>query len=195
MVIVATQRAWNIIEGDFDTFPTSTIDQITYAIIGRLTIFRCKCWGQSVGFNNIESEPDVGVFRTYLEPQVSLIDIGVIDTNWIVYNEFAYIYYHISTTKAEYESYLNRGDTFYLQVKMYCNEEGRVYYPIIKFIPVPEYATCSDLTIVGRKRGQSCISWHRTNPDLSVTELIKSDSDEELGFESAGGKSGTLFIQ
>mgnify|MGYP000017339433 CR=1 FL=1 len=192
---VATQRAWNIIEGDFDTFPTSTIDQITYAIIGRLPPSSdVNVEVRAVGFNNIESEPDVGVFRTYLEPQVSLIDIGVIDTNWIVYNEFAYIYYHISTTKAEYESYLNRGDTFYLQVKMCCNEEGKVYYPTIKFIPVPEYATCSDLTIVGRKsKDNPAFLGIRTNPDLSVTELIKSDSDEELGFESAGGKSGDII--
>lgn len=81
-----------------------------------------------------------------------------------------------------------------MQVKMCCNEEGRVYYPTIKFIPVPEYATCSDLTIVGRKsKDNPAFLGIRTNPDLSVTELIKSDSDEELGFESAGGKSGDII--
>ena len=187
---VATQRAWNIIEGEFDKNPVSTIDQITYAILGRLPqLSDVNVEVRAVGFNNVESEPDFGTFRTFLEPQVTLYDIGLIDTKWIVYGEYAYVYYHISTTRAEYENYNQSGNTFYLQVKMCCNEEGRVYYPTIKFIPVPDYATCSDLTIVGKtSKDNPAFLGIRTNPNLEVVEFIKNDNGDELSFEESGGQ-------
>ena len=147
---VATQRAWNIKEGDGNSL-VSQVDIITYAVIGRLpSMADVEVEVRAVGFNGVESEGEKGIIRTYLEPQVSLIDLGVIDTNWIVYGEFAYIYYHLSTTKQEYESYKASGNDFYLQARMCCDENDLVYYPTIQFVPVPEYATCSDLTIVGK---------------------------------------------
>ena len=188
---VATQRAWNIIEGD-ENNPISTISQITYAILGRLPqLTDVNVEVRAVGFNNIESEPDTGIFRTFLEPQVTLYDIGIIDTNWIVYGEYAYIYYHISTTRSEYDEYNRTGNTFYLQVKMCCNEEGRVYYPTINFVPVPDYASCTDLTIVGRSsKDNPGFLGIRTNPDLEIVEFIKDDDGSPLAVEDSGGELG-----
>ena len=191
---VATQKAWNIKEGDGNLL-MSQIDLITYAVIGRLpSMADVEVEVRAVGFNGVESEGEKGIIRTFLEPDVSLIDIGVIDTNWIVYGEFAYIYYHLSTTKQEYESYKASGNTFYLQAKMCCDENNLVYYPTIQFVPVPEYATCSDLTIVGKtSRDNPAFLGIRSNPDLSVSELIKDDDDTELGFEEAGGEVGDII--
>jgi hypothetical protein len=191
---VATQKAWNIKEGDGNLL-MSQIDLITYAVIGRLpSMADVEVEVRAVGFNGVESEGEKGIIRTFLEPDVSLIDIGVIDTNWIVYGEFAYIYYHLSTTKQEYESYKASGNTFYLQVKMCCDENNLVYFPTIQFIPVPEYATCSDLTIVGKtSRDNPGFLGIRSNPDLSVSELIKDDDDTELSFEEAGGEVGDII--
>jgi len=191
---VATQKAWNIREGDGNSL-MSQIDLITYAVIGRLpSMADVEVEVRAVGFNGVESDGEIGIIRTFLEPDVSLIDIGVIDTNWIVYGEFAYIYYHLSTTKQEYESYKASGNTFYLQTKMCCDENNLVYYPTIQFVPVPEYATCSDLTIVGRtSRDNPAFLGIRSSPDLSVSELIKDDDDTELGFEEAGGEVGDII--
>ena len=191
---VATQRAWNIKEGDGKSL-MSQIDLITYAVIGRLpSMADVEIEVKAVGFNGVESEGEKGIIRTYLEPQVSLIDLGVIDTNWIVYGEFAYIYYHLSTTKQEYESYKANGNDFYLQARMCCDENDLVYYPTIQFVPVPEYATCSDLTIVGKtSRDNPAFLGIRTNPDLTITELIKDDDGEELGFEASGGEVGDII--
>ncbi|MEL0103948.1 MAG: hypothetical protein VW920_04540 [Gammaproteobacteria bacterium] len=191
---VATQKAWNIKEGDGNSL-MSQIDLITYAVIGRLpSMADVEVEVRAVGFNGVESEGEKGIIRTFLEPDVSLIDIGVIDTNWIVYGEFAYIYYHLSTTKQEYESYKASGNTFYLQAKMCCDENNLVYFPTIQFIPVPEYATCSDLTIVGKtSRDNPGFLGIRSNPDLSVSELIKDDDDTELSFEEAGGEVGDII--
>ena len=192
---VASQRAWNIVEGDFENFPVSTIDQITYGILGRLPqLSDVKVEVRAVGFNNVESEPDTGIFRTFLEPQVTLYDIGLIDTNWIVYGEYAYIYYHISTTRAEFDEYNKTGNTFYLQVKMCCNEEGRVYYPSIKFVPVPEYASCSDLTIVGRtSKDNPGFLGVRTNPKLEIVDFIQNDNGDKLAYEDSGGEIGDII--
>jgi hypothetical protein len=149
---------------------------------------------RAVGFNGVESDGEIGIIRTFLEPNVSLLDIGVVDTNWIVYGEFAYIYYHLSTTKQEYESYKASGNMFFLQAKMCCDENNLVYYPTIQFVPVPEYATCSDLTIVGKtSRDNPAFLGIRSSPDLSVSELIKDDDDTELGFEEAGGEVGDII--
>ena len=191
---VATQKAWNIREGDGNSL-MSQIDLITYAVIGRLpSMADVEVEVRAVGFNGVESDGEIGIIRTFLEPDVSLIDIGVIDTNWIVYGEFAYIYYHLSTTKQEYESYKASGNTFYLQTKMCCDENNLVYYPTIQFVPVPEYATCSDLTIVGKtSRDNPAFLGIRSSPDLSVSELIKDDDDTELGFEEAGGEVGDII--
>ena len=191
---VATQRAWNIKEGDGNSL-VSQVDIITYAVIGRLpSMADVEIEVRAVGFNGVESEGEKGIIRTYLEPQVSLIDLGVIDTNWIVYGEFAYIYYHLSTTKQEYESYKASGNDFYLQARMCCDENDLVYYPTIQFVPVPEYATCSDLTIVGKtSRDNPAFLGIRTNPDLTITELIKDDDGEELGFEASGGEIGDII--
>jgi len=191
---VATQRAWNVKEGDGNSL-MSQIDLITYAVIGRLpSMADVEVEVRAVGFNGVESEGEKGIIRTFLEPDVSLIDIGVIDTNWIVYGEFAYIYYHLSTTKQEYESYRASGNTFYLKVKMCCDENNLVYYPTIQFVPVPEYATCSDLTIVGRtSKDNPAFLGIRSNPNLSVSELIKDDDGTELGFEKAGGEVGDVI--
>ena len=191
---VATQKAWNIREGDGNSL-MSQIDLITYAVIGRLpSMSDVEVEVRAVGFNGVESDGEIGIIRTFLEPDVSLIDIGVIDTNWIVYGEFAYIYYHLSTTKQEYESYKASGNTFYLQTKMCCDENNLVYYPTIQFVPVPEYATCSDLTIVGKtSRDNPAFLGIRSSPDLSVSELIKDDDDTELGFEEAGGEVGDII--
>jgi len=191
---VATQKAWNIREGDGNSL-MSQIDLITYAVIGRLpSMADVEVEVRAVGFNGVESDGEIGIIRTFLEPDVSLIDIGVIDTNWIVYGEFAYIYYHLSTTKQEYESYKASGNTFYLQTKMCCDENNLVYYPTIQFVPVPEYATCSDLTIVGKtSRDNPAFLGIRSSPDLSVSELIKDDDDTELGFEEAGGEAGDII--
>ena len=89
----------------------SQIDLITYAVMEGFLQWQCKVEVRAVGFNGVESDGEIGIIRTFLEPDVSLIDIGVIDTNWIVYGEFAYIYYHLSTTKQEYESYKAIGNT------------------------------------------------------------------------------------
>jgi hypothetical protein len=191
---VATQKAWNIREGDGNSL-MSQIDLITYAVIGRLpSMSDVEVEVRAVGFNGVESDGEIGIIRTFLEPNVSLLDIGVVDTNWIVYGEFAYIYYHLSTTKQEYESYKASGNTFYLQAKMCCDENNLVYYPTIQFVPVPEYATCSDLTIVGKtSRDNPAFLGIRSSPDLSVSELIKDDDDTELGFEEAGGEVGDII--
>ena len=191
---VATQKAWNIKEGDGKSL-MSQVDLITYAVIGRLpSMADVEVEVRAVGFNGVESDGEIGIIRTFLEPDVSLIDIGVVDTNWIVYGEFAYIYYHLSTTRQEYESYKASGNTFFLQAKMCCDENNLVYYPTIQFVPVPEYATCSDLTIVGKtSQDNPAFLGIRSNPDLSVSELIKDDDDTELGFEDAGGEVGDII--
>lgn len=188
---IGSQRAWNIVEGVEGNL-RSQVDLITYAVVGRLpSKTDVEISVTAVGFNGVESEPEVGIVRTFLEPQVTLLDIGLVETNWIVYNEFAYIYYHLSTTKQEYTSYLNSGDTFYLQAKMCCDENNFTYFPTIQFIPVPDYASCADLTIIGKlSKDNPAFLGVRTNPILSVTELIKSDDGSPLGFEESGGQVG-----
>ena len=188
---IGSQRAWNIVEGVEGNL-RSQVDLITYAVVGRLpSKTEVEISVTAVGFNGVESEPEVGIVRTFLEPQVTLLDIGLVETNWIVYNEFAYIYYHLSTTKQEYTSYLNSGDTFYLQAKMCCDENNFTYFPTIQFIPVPDYASCADLTIIGKlSKDNPAFLGVRTNPILSVTELIKSDDGSPLGFEESGGQVG-----
>lgn len=188
---IGSQRAWNIVEGVQGNL-RSQVDLITYAVVGRLpSKTDVEISVTAVGFNGVESEPEVGIVRTFLEPQVTLLDIGLVETNWIVYNEFAYIYYHLSTTKQEYTSYVNSGDNFYLQAKMCCDENNFTYFPTIQFIPVPDYASCADLTIIGKlSKDNPAFLGVRTNPILSVTELIKTDDGSPLGFEESGGQVG-----
>ena len=97
---------------------------------------------RAVGFNGVESEGEKGIIRTFLEPDVSLIDIGVIDTNWIVYGEYAYVYYYLSMSRQEYQKYIDDGNYIWMTVEMCCDENQRVYYPSIVFKPMPDYATC-----------------------------------------------------
>ena len=78
---VATQKAWNIKEGDGKSL-MSQVDLITYAVIGRLpSMADVEVEVRAVGFNGVESDGEIGIIRTFLEPDVSLIDIGVVDTN------------------------------------------------------------------------------------------------------------------
>jgi hypothetical protein len=183
---IGQQKAWNIIE---DTGVLNSIYLLTYAVIANLPPDSDLTYEIiAIGFNGNESQPVTTTLVTYLEPTVELLDIGVINTNWIVYDEFAYIYYYLSMSRQEYQQYVSDGNLVWMTVEMCCDENQRLYYPSIQFKPMPDYATCSDLTIVSRSyTNNPAFLGVRTNPNLEVTEFIKNDDESPLSFENSGG--------
>ena len=189
---IGQQRAWNVIN---DPDILNTIYPLGYAVLTRLPPKSNLNYEiTAVGFNGVESQPISTNLVTYLEPTVELLDVGIIDTNWIVYEEFAYIYYYLSMSRQEYQQYLSEGNFVWMTVEMCCDENQRLYYPSIVFKPIPDYATCSDLTIVNRSYSNNpAFLGVRTNPDLEVTEFIKNDDESTLSFENSGGEIGDVI--
>ena len=189
---IGQQRAWNVVN---DSDILNTIYPLGYAVLTRLPPKSNLNYEiTAVGFNGVESQPISTNLVTYLEPTVELLDVGIIDTNWIVYEEFAYIYYYLSMSKQEYQQYLSEGNFVWMTVEMCCDENQRLYYPSIVFKPIPDYATCSDLTIVNRSYSNNpAFLGVRTNPDLEVTEFIKNDDESTLSFENNGGEIGDVI--
>ena len=189
---IGQQRAWNVVN---DSDILNTIYPLGYAVLTRLPPKSNLNYEiTAVGFNGVESQPISTNLVTYLEPTVELLDIGIIDTNWIVYEEFAYIYYYLSMSGQEYQQYLSEGNFVWMTVEMCCDENQRLYYPSIVFKPIPDYATCSDLTIVNRSYSNNpAFLGARTNPDLEVTEFIKNDDESTLSFENSGGEIGDVI--
>jgi hypothetical protein len=189
---IGQQRAWNIIN---DPDILNTIYPLGYAVLTRLPPkSNLNYEVTAIGFNGKESKPISTNLITYLEPTVELLDIGVVETNWIVYDEFAYIYYYLSMNRQEYQQYLSEENFVWMTVEMCCDENQRLYYPSIVFRPIPEYASCSDLTIVNRSYSNNpAFLGVRTNPDLEITEFIKNDDDSALSYENSGGKVGDII--
>jgi hypothetical protein len=189
---IGQQKAWNIIE---DTGILNSIYLLTYSVISNLPPDSNLTYEIiAVGFNGNESQPLTTTLVTYLEPTVELLDIGVVDTNWIVYDEFVYIYYYLSMNRQEYQQYILDGNFIWMTVEMCCDENQRLYYPTIQFKPIPDYATCSDLTIVNRSyTNNPAFLGVRTNPDLEVTEFIKNDDESSLSFQNSGGLIGDVI--
>ena len=189
---IGQQKAWNIIE---DTGILNSVYLLTYAVISNLPPDSdLKYEVIAVGFNGNESQPVTTTLYTYLEPTVELLDIGVIDTNWIVYDEFAYIYYYLSMSRQEYQQYATDGNFVWMTVEMCCDENQRLYYPSIQFKPLPDYATCSDLTIISKSfTNNPAFLGVRTNPGLEVTEFIVNDDETPLSFENSGGLVGDVI--
>ena len=189
---IGQQRAWNIIN---DPDILNTIYPLGYAVLTRLPPeSNLNYEVTAVGFNGNESQSISTNLVTYLEPTVELLDIGVVETNWIVYDEFAYIYYYLSMSRQEYQQYISEENFVWMTVEMCCDENQRLYYPSIVFKPIPEYASCSDLTIVNRSYSNNpAFLGVRTNPGLEVTELIKNDDDSSLSYENGGGQVGDII--
>ena len=189
---IGQQRAWNIIN---DADILNTVYPLGYAVLTRLPPkSNLNFEITAVGFNGNESLPISTNLVTYLEPTVQLLDIGVVDTNWIVYDEFAYIYYYLSMSRQEYQRYISEENFVWMTVEMCCDENQRLYYPSIVFKPIPEYASCSDLTIVNRSYSNNpAFLGVKTNPNLEVTEFIKNDDDSPLSYEDSGGQVGDII--
>jgi len=189
---IGQQRAWNIIE---DPELLNTIYPLGYVVLTQLPPESNLNYEiTAVGFNGNESEPVMTTIVTYLEPQVELLDIGIIDTNWIVYGEYAYVYYYLSMSRQEYQKYIDDGNYIWMTVEMCCDENQRVYYPSIVFKPIPDYATCSDLTVVSRSYTDNpAFLGVRTNPGLEIIELIEGDDGSPLSFENSGGQIGDII--
>ena len=189
---IGQQRAWNIID---DSDILNTVYPLGYAVLTKLPPKSNLNYEiTAVGFNGVESQPISTTLVTYLEPTIELLDIGIVDTNWIVYNEFAYIYYYISMSKQEYQQYLSQENFVWMTVEMCCDENQRLYYPSIVFRPVPDYASCSDLTIINRSYSNNpAFLGVRTNPNLEITEFIKNDDDSALSYENNGGQLGDII--
>ena len=121
---IGQQRAWNVIN---DPDILNTIYPLGYAVLTRLPPKSNLNYEiTAVGFNGVESQPISTNLVTYLEPTVELLDIGIIDTNWIVYEEFAYIYYYLSMSRQEYQQYLSDGNFVWMTVEMCCDENQRL---------------------------------------------------------------------
>lgn len=189
---IGQQRAWNIID---DSDILNTVYPLGYAVLTKLPPKSNLNYEiTAVGFNGVESQPISTTLVTYLEPTIELLDIGIVDTNWIVYDEFAYIYYYLSMSKQEYQQYLSQENFVWMTVEMCCDENQRLYYPSIIFIPVPDYASCSDLTIINRSYSDNpAFLGVRTNPNLEITEFIKNDDDSALSYENSGGQLGDII--
>ena len=189
---IGQQRAWNIIE---DPELLNTIYPLGYVVLTQLPPESNLNYEiTAVGFNGNESEPVMTTIVTYLEPQVELLDIGIIDTNWIVYGEYAYVYYYLSMSRQEYQKYIDDGNNVWMTVEMCCDENQRVYYPSIVFKPIPDYATCSDLTVVSRSYTDNpAFLGVKTNPGLEIIELIEGDDGSPLSFENSGGQIGDII--
>ena len=189
---IGQQRAWNIID---DSDILNTVYPLGYAVLTKLPPKSNLNYEiTAVGFNGVESQPISTTLVTYLEPTIELLDIGIVDTNWIVYNEFAYIYYYLSMSKQEYQQYLSEENFVWMTVEMCCDENQRLYYPSIVFRPVPDYASCSDLTIINRSYSDNpAFLGVRTNPNLEITEFIKNDDDSALSYENSGGQLGDII--
>lgn len=189
---IGQQRAWNIID---DSDLLNTVYPLGYAVLTKLPPKSNLNYEiTAVGFNGVESQPISTTLVTYLEPTIELLDIGIVDTNWIVYNEFAYIYYYLSMSKQEYQQYLSEENFVWMTVEMCCDENQRLYYPSIVFRPVPDYASCSDLTIINRSYSDNpAFLGVRTNPNLEITEFIKNDDDSALSYENSGGQLGDII--
>lgn len=189
---IGQQRAWNIID---DSDILNTVYPLGYAVLTKLPPKSNLNYEiTAVGFNGVESQPISTTLVTYLEPTIELLDIGIVDTNWIVYDEFAYIYYYLSMSKQEYQQYLSQENFVWMTVEMCCDENQRLYYPSIIFRPVPDYASCSDLTIINRSYSDNpAFLGVRTNPNLEITEFIKNDDDSALSYENSGGQLGDII--
>ena len=189
---IGQQRAWNIID---DSDILNTVYPLGYAVLTKLPPKSNLNYEiTAVGFNGVESQPISTTLVTYLEPTIELLDIGIVDTNWIVYDEFAYIYYYLSMSKQEYQQYLSQENFVWMTVEMCCDENQRLYYPSIVFRPVPDYASCSDLTIINRSYSDNpAFLGVRTNPNLEITEFIKNDDDSALSYENSGGQLGDII--
>ena len=189
---IGQQRAWNIID---DSDILNTIYPLGYAVLTKLpSKSNLNYEITAVGFNGVESQPISTTLVTYLEPTIELLDIGIVDTNWIVYDEFAYIYYYLSMSKQEYQQYLSQENFVWMTVEMCCDENQRLYYPSIVFRPIPDYASCSDLTIINRSYSNNpAFLGVRTNPNLEITEFIKNDDDSALSYENSGGQLGDVI--
>jgi hypothetical protein len=189
---IGQQRAWNIID---DSDILNTVYPLGYAVLTKLPPKSNLNYEiTAVGFNGVESQPISTTLVTYLEPTIELLDIGIVDTNWIVYDEFAYIYYYLSMSKQEYQQYLSQENFVWMTVEMCCDENQRLYYPSIVFRPVPDYASCSDLTIINRSYSNNpAFLGVRTNPNLEITEFIKNDDDSALSYENNGGQLGDII--
>ena len=82
----------------------------------------------------------------------------------------------------------------WMTVEMCCDENQRLYYPSIQFKPLPDYATCSDLTIISKSfTNNPAFLGVRTNPGLEVTEFIVNDDETPLSFENSGGLVGDVI--
>ena len=189
---IGQQRAWNIVE---DPELLNTIYPLGYVVLTQLPPESNLNYEiTAVGFNGNESEPVLTTIVTYLEPQVELLDIGIIDANWIVYGEYAYVYYYLSMSRQEYQKYIDDGNYIWMTVEMCCDEDQRVYYPSIVFKPMPDYATCSDLTVVSRSyTNNPAFLGVKTNPGLEIIEFINDDDGSPLSFENSGGQIGDII--
>ena len=147
---------------------------------------------RAVGFNEVESEPLEINVRTYREPRRNIVTAGVVDSGMVVFGEYAYIYYGLDLTKADYDTGENNTIIYAM---LCCNEKGKEYLVSSVFVPIPDTSSCSDLLLV---RDAEVITpaflGAKTDVNLSITEFVEL-ANQDVGLQASGIEIGDTIYK